>query len=310
MFLCYNYNKETNICQQERKNAMLVSMKEMLENAKRGGYAIPAFDVSNYEMLRAVLDTCEEEGSPALLMGLEVDFSGKGRELLAAMVKAASELYSVPVCFHLDHATSLDSIKAAIDAGFSSVMFDGSELPFEENARRTAEVVTYAHARGVTVEAELGHVGNAMVGNEKATVFNENAEDTLTVPAEAARFLALTDVDALAVAIGTSHGVYKSTPTLRIDRLDEITAVCDLPLVLHGGSGTPDDQMKEAIAHGVTKINIYSDVVGAMNAGLKEKLATITNPSTWPAYVFEEARARMKAVIREKIRTFGSNARV
>ncbi len=289
---------------------MLVSMKEMLADARKNHYAIPAFDISNYEMMRAVLDVCEEEGSPALLMGLEVDFTGKGRELLASMVRAASEFYKIPICFHLDHATSLDAIKAAIDAGFSSVMFDGSELPFEENARRTAEVVKYAHAFGVTVEAELGHVGNAMVGNEKATVFNENAEDTLTVPDEVVRFVAQTDVDALAVAIGTSHGVYRSTPTLRIDRLDEITEVCDRPLVLHGGSGTPDDQMKEAIAHGVTKINIYSDVVGAMNSALKEKLNTITNPSTWPVFVFEDARVKMKQVIREKIRIFGSNNRI
>ena len=289
---------------------MLVSMKEMLRDAKEKHYAIPAFDVSNYEMMRAVLDVCEQERSPALLMGLEVDFWGKGRELLAAMVRAASEFYTVPVCFHLDHATNLDAIKAAVAAGFRSVMYDGSELPFEENARRTAEVVAFAHANGVTVEAELGHVGNAEVGNEKATVFNENAEDTLTLPDEVVRFVAMTDVDALAVAIGTSHGVYKSTPTLRIDRLDEITAVCDRPLVLHGGSGTPDDQMKMAIEHGVTKINIYSDVVGALNRGLKEKLSTITNPSTWPVYVFENARQEMRAVIREKIRSFGSNGRV
>ena len=289
---------------------MLVSIKEMLENAKKEHYAIPAFDVSNYEMMRAVLDVCEEERSPALLMGLEADFEGKGRELLAAMIKSASDFYKIPVCFHLDHATNLDSIKAAINAGFSSVMFDGSELPFEENAIKTAEVVKYAHALGITVEAELGHVGNAMVGNEKATVFDENAEDTLTLPDEVIRFIEETDVDALAVAIGTSHGVYKSTPTLRIDRLDEITAVCDRPLVLHGGSGTPDEQIKEAIAHGVTKINIYSDVVKAMNSGLKEKLDRITNPATWPAFVFEEARAKMREVVREKIRVFGSNNRI
>lgn len=289
---------------------MLVSMKEMLADAKAKHYAIPAFDISNYEMMRAVLDVCEQERSPALLMGLEVDFEGKGRELIASMVRAASEIYTVPVCFHLDHATSLEAIKAAAFVGFSSVMYDGSELPFAENAKRTAEVVAFAHANGVTVEAELGHVGNAMVGNEKATVFDENAEDTLTLPEEVVRFVEMTDVDALAVAIGTSHGVYKKTPTLRIDRLDEITAVCDRPLVLHGGSGTPDDQMKEAILHGVTKINIYSDVVGAMNTALRDKLNTITNPSTWPVFVFADAREAMKKVIREKIRIFGSNGRV
>lgn len=289
---------------------MLVSMKEMLADAKAKHYAIPAFDVSNYEMMRAVLETCEEERSPALLMGLGVDLGGRGLPLITSMVKAASDFYSVPVCFHLDHATDYDFIKAALDAGFSSVMFDGSVLPFEENAKKTSEVVKLAHSYGATVEAELGHVGNAMVGNENDAVKNEDPEDTLTVPAEVVRFREITDVDALAIAIGTAHGVYLKTPTLRIDRLDEITAVSDLPLVLHGGSGTPDDQMQAAIAHGITKINIFSDVVGALNLGLKNKLNSIENPSTWPAFVFEEARERMKAAVREKIRVFGSAGRV
>lgn len=289
---------------------MLVSMKEMLADARARHYAIPAFDVSNYEMMRAVLDVCEEERAPALLMGLGVDFAGKGLNLLSAMVRAASDFYTVPVCFHLDHATDMESIVAAVNAGFSSVMYDGSVLPFEENARRTAEVTAFAHAHGVTVEAELGHVGNAMVGNEKDSVENEDPEDTLTLPDEVVRFVEMTDVDALAIAIGTAHGVYLKTPTLRIDRLDEITAVCDRPLVLHGGSGTPDDQMKMAITHGITKINIYSDVVGALNAGLKNKLNSIQNPSTWPVYVFEEARERMREVIRAKIHAFGANGRV
>lgn len=289
---------------------MLVSMKEMLCDAKKNHYAIPAFDVSNYEMMRAVLDVCEEERSPALLMGLGVDLTGKGLNLITSMVKAASEYYTVPMCFHLDHATSLDSIKEAVNAGFSSVMFDGSTLPFEENMKKTAEVTAFAHSHGVTVEAELGHVGNAMVGNEKDSVKNEDPEDSLTLPEEVVKFVDGTDVDALAIAIGTAHGVYLKTPTLRIDRLDEITAVCDRPLVLHGGSGTPDDQMKMAILHGITKINIYSDVVGALNLGLKNKLNSIENPSTWPVFVFEEARERMKEAVRLKIRTFGSMGRV
>ena len=289
---------------------MLVSMKEMLADAKAKHYAIPAFDVSNYEMMRAVLDVCEEERSPALLMGLGVDLVGKGLNLIASMVRVASDFYTIPVCFHLDHATDFESVKAGTDAGFSSVMFDGSTLPFEENAKKTAQITAYAHARGVTVEAELGHVGNAMVGNENDSVKNEDPEDTLTLPEEVVKFIELTDVDALAVAIGTAHGVYLKTPTLRIDRLDEITAVCDRPLVLHGGSGTPDDQMKTAIEHGITKINIYSDVVGALNSGLKNKLNSINNPSTWPVFVFEDARKAMKDAIRAKIRAFGSCNRV
>lgn len=285
---------------------MLVTMKEMLADAKEKHYAIPAFDVSNYEMMRAVLEVCEEERSPALLMGLGVDLAGRGLPLITSMVKSASDFYTVPVCFHLDHATDFDFIKAAIGAGFSSVMYDGSTLPFAENAEKTAEVVRYAHANGATVEAELGHVGNAMVGNENDSVANEDPETTLTLPDEVVKFVDITDVDALAVAIGTSHGVYRSTPTLRIDRIDEIVAVCDRPLVLHGGSGTPDEQMKAAIEHGITKINIYSDVLGALNSGLRDKLNSITNPSTWPVFVFEEARVRMREVIREKIRVFGS----
>jgi len=289
---------------------MLVSMKEMLADAKKNHYAIPAFDVSNYEMMKSVLQACEEVRSPALLQVLGVDLQGNDLPMMTAMAKAASELYRIPVCLHLDHATDFGFVKAACEAGFSSVMFDGSVLPFEENAAKTKEIADYAHARGITVEAELGHVGNAMVGNEADTAANEDPEDTLTVPQEVVDFVARTNVDALAIAIGTAHGVYKKTPTLRIDRLDEITAVCDCPLVLHGGSGTPDDQMKTAIAHGITKINIYSDIVAAMNAGLKEKLNTMENPATWPAYVFEDARKRIMQVVQDKCAAFGSAARV
>lgn len=289
---------------------MLVTMKEMLEDARKNHYALPAFDISNYEMMRAVLETCEEERSPALLMGLGVDLEGKGLPLLSSMVKEASSHFDIPVCFHLDHATDFELIKRAIDLGFSSVMYDGSVLDFDNNAKNTAEVTKYAHTRGITVEAELGHVGNASVGSISETGTDTDPGESLTVPEEVARFVEITDVDALAVAIGTSHGVYKKTPELRIDRLDEITAVCNRPLVLHGGSGTPDDQMKNAIHHGITKINIYSDVVGAMNKGLKNKLNSVENPSTWPFIVFEDARVMMKEVIRDKIRKFGSAARI
>lgn len=289
---------------------MLVSMKEMLKDAQQNHYAIPAFDVSNFEMMKAVLDVCEEERSPALLQALGVDLTGKRLQLLTSMIRCASDVYNIPICLHLDHANGFEMIKEGIDAGFSSVMFDGSSLPFEENAYKTAEITKYAHLRGITVEAELGHVGNAMVGNEKDLVSNENPEDTLTLPEEVKKFIEITDVDALAIAIGTAHGVYQKTPTLRIDRLDEIKKVCSCPLVLHGGSGTPDDQMKKAIEHGITKINIFSDIVGALNLGLKNKLNSITNPSTWPAFVFEEARNRMKDAVRQKIRAFNSNGRV
>ena len=243
-------------------------------------------------------------------MALEPDLRGRDMNLLASMVKGASDYFAVPVCLHLDHATNFAYIKRACDAGFSSVMYDGSVLDFENNAKNTAEITKFAHARGITVEAELGHVGNGSVGSFSETGADTDPGESLTVPEEVARFIDMTDVDALAIAIGTAHGVYKKTPSLRIDRLDEIMAVCDRPLVLHGGSGTPNDQMQMAIRHGITKINIFSDVVGALNAGLKSKLSTIENPTTWPFIVFEQARAMMKEVAREKIRTFGSAGRV
>ncbi|MBQ7032614.1 MAG: class II fructose-bisphosphate aldolase [Clostridia bacterium] len=289
---------------------MVVTMREMLADARKNQYAIPAFDISNYEMMKAVLETCEEEKSPALLMTLGVDTQGRNLQLLSSMVKGASDFFRVPVCLHMDHATDIDFIKYGCDNGYSSVMYDGSVLPFDENARNTAVVTEYAHKRGITVEAELGHVGNASVGSISETGTDTDPGESLTVPEEVEKFVAITDVDALAVAIGTSHGVYQKTPELRIDRLDEITSVCDRPLVLHGGSGTPDSQMQNAIRHGITKINIYSDVLFALNKGLKDTLNSITNPSTWPFLVYEDAMKLMKEVIREKLRTFGSAGRI
>lgn len=295
---------------------MLVTMREMLADAREKKYAVPAFDVSNYEMIKAVIDVCEEERSPALFMCLKPDLQNKGIKFLTAMIKEAEKHYTVPVCLHLDHATELDDIKEAIGNGFTSVMYDGSVLPFEQNAARTLEVTKIAHAKGVTVEAELGHVGDAIAGTgediltKDSTAKVDNPEDTLTDPEEVRRFIEITDVDALAVAIGTSHGVYRSTPALRIDRLEKIESISKSPLVLHGGSGTPDDQVKEAIRHGITKINIYSEVLYGLNSGLRDKLNGIQNLSMWPVYVYEDAITRMREVIRNKIRTFGSAGRV
>ncbi len=289
---------------------MLVTLKEMLSDAKKNKYAIPAFDVSNYEMMKAILETCEEEKSPALLMTLGVDTQGRNLQLLSSMINGASGFFKIPICLHMDHATDIDFIKYGCDNGYSSVMYDGSVLPFEENAKNTRLVTEYAHKKGITVEAELGHVGNASVGSISETGTDTDPGESLTVPEEVARFVDITDVDALAVAIGTSHGVYQKTPELRIDRLKEITEVCDKPLVLHGGSGTPNEQMQNAIHNGITKINIYSDVLFALNQGLKNTLNNITNPSTWPFLVYEDAMAMMKEVVREKLRTFGSAGRI
>lgn len=293
---------------------MLINLQSLLKDAREKHYAIPAFDVSNYEMIKAVIETCAEEKSPCIFMGLKSDLQGNGLKLLTNLMKTASELYNeVPVCIHLDHATEMEDIKAAIDAGFTSVMYDGSTLPFEENVKRTKEVVDYAHARGVSVEAELGHVADAVSGTVevlKSATTNEDIEKCMTDVQEAKEFIERTNVDCLAVAVGTAHGVYVSAPVLQFKRLQEINEVAASPLVMHGGSGTPDADVQKAIGLGITKINIYSEVLYALNSNLKDKLNSIQNLSMWSVFVFENSYKAMKEVIRHKIRTFGSNNRV
>lgn len=293
---------------------MLVSMNPLLQDAREKHYAIPAFDVSNYEMIKAVMDVCEEEKSPALMMCLKPDLQDKGIFFLAAMLREASRRYTVPVCIHLDHANDYKDIQEALEVGFTSVMYDGSVLPFERNVENTRAVVSLAHKTGISVEAELGHVGDGLSGTDDGTTGctgqADNPENSLTDPHDVERFIELTDVDALAVAIGTVHGVYRGVPHLHLDRLDEINSVSKKPLVLHGGSGTPDDQVLQAIAHGICKINIFSEVLHGLNSGLKEKLNSISNLSMWPVFVYEQAQRQMREVIRHKIRAFGSAGRV
>lgn len=290
----------------------LVNLTEILAHARKNHYAIPAFDVCNYEMVRAVIDVCEEERSPAIFMLLKMDLDPRGQKLLIDLIKSAAKTATVPVCIHLDHATTYEDIVSCIEDGATSVMYDGSRLSLEENIANTRRVVEYAHARGVTVEAELGHVTDAIAGcSETGEVSDDEPaiEDCLTQPDQVVRFVKETNVDCLAVAIGTAHGVYVSTPELHYDRLSEIEAVSGCPLVLHGGSGTPDPAVQKAISLGITKINIFSEVLAAMHAALRDKLASIENMSTWPVFVWENARKEMRDVVRHKIRTFGSNGR-
>ncbi|MCD8349706.1 MAG: class II fructose-bisphosphate aldolase [Planctomycetaceae bacterium] len=243
---------------------MLCTLNEVLPHASRNGYAVAAFDIVSDIYPRAILDLCEERRAPVILMALEHDLEGRGLDYIAGIVRAVAPTYTIPVVLHLDHAGSLELIKRCIAAGFSSVMFDGSHLPLRDNIEKTREVVRYAHARGVTVEAELGFVaGNDLEGSS-------TGQGRLTEPAEVAEFTEKTDVDALAVSIGTAHGMYASKPVLDIERLRAIRNVTDVPLVLHGGSGTPEDQLTQAIQNGISKINIYADMRLAMNRGTAE----------------------------------------
>jgi ketose-bisphosphate aldolase len=276
---------------------MLVTLKEVVRQAQAGGYAVPAFDCVEDLMVRTILETCETLRAPAILMGLPgPDLEGNGWFYIPGLVRAVAGRHNVPVALHLDHATELDDIKRGVDLGFTSVMIDGSRLSFAENVRLTQAAVALAHPQGVSVEAELGHVGGSDVEN------TQYAESVLTEPAEARKFVEETGVDALAVSIGTAHGIYRQLPTLNLARLSEIRAATDVPLVLHGGSGTPDDQIQEAVRRGVTKLNIYADNRIAMCRGLAEAARSQTRPDPLPRDLFGAVRQRLAESVTGKLR--------
>lgn len=282
---------------------MLTNLKDILKSAQAGGYAVAAFDCVEDLMVRTILETCERLRAPVILMGLPgPDLEGNGWYYIPGLIRAVAGRHQIPVVLHLDHATQLDDIKRAVDLGFTSVMIDGSQLPFAENVRLSRAAVEIAHPHGVSVEAELGHVGGSDVEN------TGYGESVLTEPGEARRFVEETDVDALAVSIGTAHGIYRQLPKLNIGRLKEIRAATDVPLVLHGGSGTPNDQIQDSVRHGVTKLNIYADNRIAMCRGLKESAQSQTRPDPLPRDLFGAIRQRLAETVTEKVRLlYGEN---
>jgi len=252
----------------------------------------------------------ETERSPVILGALEPDIAGAGLEYWFAAAKLAAEKASTPVCIHLDHAVAMAQIKRVVDIGFSSVMLDASAEEFEENIRRTKEACLAVRKLGVSVEAELGHVGDGIAGSgESAAAGHQGTEGTLTEPAKVAEFVERTGVDALAVAIGTAHGVYITAPELDIPRMKRINELSPVPLVLHGGSGTPEDQLRNAIANGISKINIYSELLHAWNSAMLKTLKSLKNLSAWPSAVQLGPDAAMRQAILDKIALFGSKGK-
>ncbi len=283
---------------------MLATATEVLAHARANRYAVPAFDCVEDVFVRAILETAEKCRSPVFLMCLEPDMAGNGWEYFSGLVRAVAQRHAVPIVLHLDHTTSLDTIRHAIDLGFTSVMFDGSALCFDENVRQTRAAVEIARPHGVSVEAELGRVGGMDLEE------TQSSENVLTDAAEVARFVELTGVDSLAVSIGTSHGVYRSLPTLNIARLKELNAASRVPLVLHGGSGTPAEQVREAVRNGICKMNIYADCRIAMRRGLERAACGLRRPDPLPYEVFGPIREEIASAVKEKIQLLSSENRV
>lgn len=274
---------------------MLVNLNDVLKKAQKEKYAVGLFNTTDSDMLQAVIEAAEELNAPIVIGTAEILLPYGELKLIAPSVIAAAKRAKVPVVVHYDHGLTFDRCMEALKLGFSSVMFDGSANDYQTNLAQTREIVKIAHSFGASVEGEIGHVGNADVGDEDLT-------DMYTTPEEAEAYIQATGVDALAVAIGSAHGVYKKKPMLNIERLKEIKAKVDTPLVLHGGSGLSDDDFRNTIKEGIAKVNIFTDLClageRAMADGLEKKLGYLETRNLKVSYI--------KEAVKEKIRLFGS----
>lgn len=284
---------------------MLMNMKEMLCVAQKEHFAVPAFNVSSSMILKGVMEACEEKHAPVIIAIHPDELSFVGDSFVAAVREEAHKA-SVPVCIHLDHGASFAQVIRAIACGFTSVMIDSSTTSFDDNIAITKKVVEAAHAVNVSVEAELGTIGATGNGGEAGT---DNI--IYTDPDDVVRFVDATNVDTLAIAIGTAHGLYPKTkkPKLRLDLLKEIVGKTSVPLVLHGGSDNPDEEIAEAVRLGVAKINISSDIKSAFYRKCREVLEDTTLRE--PNAIYPACIDAMKQVIYHKIELFndGDKAR-
>lgn len=278
----------------------LENVTSMLQAARKGKYAVGQYNINNLEWVQAIVDTANEMKSPVILGVSEgaAKYMG-GFHTVASMVYGylQDQKIEIPVAIHLDHGTSFESCKAAIDAGFTSVMIDGSHGTIDENIAITKKVVEYAHSKGVSVEAEVGTVG----GNEDGIIGGINYADF----DECKRIVAETGIDALAPALGSVHGEYEGEPVLGFTEMKEIGDATEMPLVLHGGSGIPDDQIAKAISCGTAKINVNSEIQWAFAKNIREILNNDSKVVD-PRKIVGATKPVMSAVVREKITLFGT----
>lgn len=277
---------------------MLVNLNDVLKKAQKEHYAVGLFNAPDTVMLEATISAAEELNSPIIIGTAEVLLPYGDLKLIAPGMIAAARRAKIPVVVHFDHGLTFERCIEALKLGFSSVMFDGSAGDEKQNMADTREIVRIAHAMGASVEGEIGHVGEAVNG--------DGADgDRYTTVAEAQNFLNATGVDALAIAIGTAHGAYKAKPRLDIERLKEIRAAVDTPLVLHGGSGLSDDDFRNTIREGIAKVNIFTDLCLAGEAAMRRAVSENLN--------YLEARnltvSAVKAAVKEKLLLFGSQNR-
>lgn len=280
---------------------VLVPMNEMLRQAKEEGYAVGQYNINSFQWVEAILEAAEEEQGPVILASSDrlVDYLG-GFNMIAIMVKSLvkEKGITVPVALHLDHGMSVERCKQAIDAGYTSVMIDGSHYPIEENISMTKQVVEYARVHGVSVEAEVGTVG----GNEDGLIGGIKYAD----PDECLRLVQETGVDALAAALGSVHGPYNGEPKLGFDEMKQISELTGVPLVLHGGSGIPIYQIQKAIELGHAKINVNTECLQAWTKAVREVLNS--DPALYdPRSILSPGKQAVKETVKEKMREFNTS---
>jgi fructose-bisphosphate aldolase, class II len=278
----------------------LTSGRQVLATARAGGYAVPAFNIFNLEMLQAAYRAAEAERAPVIVQISPRSIAYAGLRPLAALAAALAEKVSVPIVLHLDHGPGLAECQAALDEGFTSVMYDGADLPYTENVSRTRTVVAAAHARGAAAEAELGQVGHAR---------HEEQPADLTDPEEAGRFARETGVDALAVAIGTVHGMTETGAILDVERIADLARHVDAALVMHGSSGVDDDTLVRAVQAGIRKVNLSTALQRVFMDTLRRS-ASAPGHETDARAVLGDAREAVMEAARHRIRLVGAAGRV
>lgn len=284
---------------------MLVNPLGIYKKARKGGYAIGAFNTSNVEITRAIIETAERLNSPVIIETSEGEAESQGFEVVAAEVQALAKEAKIPVVLHLDHGKSFESVTQAIRAGYTSVHIDGSDFSIEENTKITKAVVALAHNNKVAVEGEMGHVAGTSAQHKTEIKISKG---DLTDPAEASVFAKKTKIDTLAVAIGNIHGVYSESPKLDFERFAEITKVVNKFFSLHGGSGIPKSQIQEAIRLGIVKVNVNTELRLAFKEGILHEFDVHPDEAVPYKYLPAGAEA-VSRVVEGKIRLFGSEGK-
>ncbi|MEA1939186.1 MAG: class II fructose-1,6-bisphosphate aldolase [Candidatus Caldatribacteriota bacterium] len=285
----------------------LVTTKEMLKKAQKERYGVGAFNANNMEIIQAIIETAEEEKAPVILQASQGAIKYAGLDMIVAMVKIIAEKATIPVALHLDHGTDYYQNIKCLRAGFTSLMVDGSKLPFKENVEMTKKVVEMAHVCDIPVEAELGQIGK-MGESDEPGVALEKVKESMAVPEEAVKFAELTGIDSLAAAVGTIHGCRTPFAKLDIPRIEKIRELTDLPLVLHGASGVNDEEVAKGINAGICKINIDTRIrmifTKKMNEIFKQNPKQID-----PRKILGPAKEAAKEIIRNRMKVFGCSGK-